>query len=126
MALGAGMGWVLLQCSQPTSSWSWMRVYAGFGSSHVRAGVWDLQSDDVVESTTSRPLQTVGTNWDPDPRERQPEVGTDSKRQQEGDHPPMPLPCVQCYLDSAPFPGRELPAWELGRRGDPAGEGVGC
>lgn len=23
-------------------------------------------------------------------------------------------------------PGRELPAWELGRRGDPAGERVGC
>ncbi|MFV1309849.1 hypothetical protein QML12_29510, partial [Klebsiella pneumoniae] len=27
---------------QPTSSWPWKRVYAGFGSSHVRAGVWDL------------------------------------------------------------------------------------
>lgn len=55
---------------QPTSSWPWKRVYTGIGSSHVRAGVWDLQSDDVVESTTSRPLQTVGTNWDPDPGER--------------------------------------------------------
>lgn len=29
--------------------------------------MWGLQSDDVVESTTSRPLQTVGTNWEPDP-----------------------------------------------------------
>lgn len=35
----------------------------------------DPQSDDVVESTTSRPLQTVGTNWEPDPRKRKLEVG---------------------------------------------------
>lgn len=55
---------------QLTSSWPWKRVYTGFGAAIVRAGVWGLQSDDVVESTTSRPLQTVGTNWDPDPRER--------------------------------------------------------
>lgn len=39
----------------------------------------DPQSDDVVESTTSRPLQTVGTNWEPDPRERKLEVGASPK-----------------------------------------------
>ena len=39
----------------------------------------DPQSDDVVESTTSRPLQTVGTNCEPDPRERKLEVGASPK-----------------------------------------------
>lgn len=46
------------------------------GSSRAETGVWCPQSDDVVESTTSRPLQTVGTNWEPDPRERKLEVGS--------------------------------------------------
>lgn len=46
-----------------------------------------------------------------------------------------PLACVQCYLEGIPFPDKEsqhkvlgsgLHAWELGRRGDLGGEGLGC
>ena len=62
----------------------------------------DPQSDDVVESTTSRPLQTVGTNWEPDPRKRKLEVGASLEvpsvsghqggRTAESSSPPPPPP----------------------------------
>lgn len=73
-----GWAWGRCYCSAPANfllalDTLWPRVS---GSSRAKAGVWCPQSDDVVESTTSRPLQTVGTNWEPDPRERMPEVGS--------------------------------------------------
>lgn len=59
------------------------------------AGVRGPQSDDVVESTTSRPLQTVGTNCEADPRERKLEMGADPPVLHPGRAPrppPSPVP----------------------------------
>lgn len=72
----------------------------------------DPQSDDVVESTTSRPLQTVGTNWEPDPRKRKLEVGASLEVPSVSGHqggrtaessspPPHPTP-VQPHLGGTP------------------------
>lgn len=63
-------GVVLLQCSSQLPLGCGRGSTPGSGAAMSGQECRVLQSDDVVESTTSRPLQTVGTNWDPDPRER--------------------------------------------------------
>lgn len=82
------------------------------GSSRAEAGVWGPQSDDVVESTTSRPLQTVGTKWEPDPEERKLEIGADPEDLRRGctvaaeGGPPTPtLSCSQPRDLSSPGSG---------------------
>lgn len=92
---------------QPTSSWH--RVP---GSGCAKAGARGPQSDDVVESTTSRPLQTVGTNWEPDPGERELEMGADPEGLQrgraagaEGGPPTPPLSCPRPRGLSSPGSG---------------------
>lgn len=109
MALGAGMGLALLRCSSSRP----LALDAGLhqvpGSSCVWAGTWGPQSDDVVESTTSRPLQTVGTNWEPEPRKGSQRLGptprsfpkSGQQRRQEcggGFLPASPLPPLSSLL----------------------------
>lgn len=87
---------------QPTSSQLWSRGAA------VLRQVWGPQSDDVVESTTSRPLQTVGTDWEPDPRKRKLEIGADPKvlhRGGRGRTPTSTLSCPQPRNLSSPGGG---------------------
>lgn len=65
---GRGVGVGVTAVLQLTSPGPGCRSAPGPREQLCPAGTWGPQSDDVVESTTSRPLQTVGTNWEPEPR----------------------------------------------------------
>lgn len=123
---------------QPSSSWPWTWVCTRFwGAAMSGQDCGDPQSDDVVESTTSRPLQTVGTNWEPDPRERKLEVGASPKFPYTGGAAHHHQPIYSFHLiQGTPSPAKESqqhlsnpgsrPHTEELRWGEGGTDGEGC
>lgn len=99
--MARGWAWDGHYCRAPANFLLAPGLHRVPGSGCAKAGARGPQSDDVVESTTSRPLQTVGTNWEPDPGERELEMGADPEGLQRGraagaeggpPTPPSPVP----------------------------------